>query len=1114
LSPTAPTGHGDKLFDKLSGVENTVLKDGGHTRDRRKDNAAVQPPSPAKTSPWDPPNAAATPQTPQELPAMKLLAKDITPDSMVESSPRRRSRWRNPWATSVFTAVTTLLAFGLLFVIVQSFNTRQLDPKGCRMSYMRPSFVRFADFDTEHTRFASKYSLYLYREGGLDEDTKVKGVPVLFIPGNAGSYKQVRPIAAEAAYHYHNVLQHDVGAKEAGKRPLDFFSVDFNEDFTAFHGQTLLDQAEYLNDAVSFILSLYHSPARSLRDSELPDPSSVIIVGHSMGGMVARTMLTMSNYQSNSINTILTLSAPHARPPVSFDGEMVKTYKEVNNYWRHAYSQKWAIDNPLWHVTLISIAGGGLDTVVPSDYANLASLVPDTHGFTVFTTSMPHVWTGMDHLAIIWCDQVRKSIVRALYDVIDVSRPTQTVPRAERMRGFKKWFLTGLEDVAEKTLPHQQPKTLLTLEDNSNSIMSQGERLVLRSLGRSKRKPSVYLLPIPPQGTSEAKKFTLLTNQRLDSPSEHDKLEVMFCSVFPLQAGQSATLFTMNMDLSGDSTGSTRLACKTAATDVVSLPASTRQSSQPFSGDEQPFSYLQFELEELAEHQFVAVVDKAGEHSTGWVVAEFSTSSDSVIPVRMGLQRLITTGLSVKLPARRPLVVDIKIPALYSSLLAYKLHIGKQSCDMGELFAPLLRQYITEMHESKFFVNLKDANINLHGVSPYMPPPFLAKSSTHGVSLQIWSDPTCDSALEVSLKVDILGSMGKLVMRYRIVFAAFPLLVVALVLRQQFRVYDDSAIFMSFAEGINECLRSSIPVSFVALTCLSVSLAGAGQKTMQQSKPWFDGSGNSTDAFSSAHHELLLGSEDSFFWFLVPLFGLLSVGMCVAINYVALGLTSIFALLYTAIRSSRWISDGRISPAASFAIFSTRQRIIIVGVLLSLVSTVTPYHFVYALLCLWQLVTCVRGYKLARDSCLDTNYNFYNYAHSIFILMIWILPINLPILIVWARNLSVHWLTPFSSHHNILSITPFILLVETLNNGRMIPRVQSRVRLFTSILLFFIAAYAAIYGVTYAYVLHHLANLLCAWLVAIHLDDSTFSVRKLGSVLQTVDPDGNVKKRP
>jgi glycosylphosphatidylinositol deacylase len=146
---------------------------------------------------------------------------------------------------------------------------------------------------------------------------------------------------------------------------------------------------------------------------------------------------------------------------------------------------------------------------------------------------------------------------------------------------------------------------------------------------------------------------------------------------------------------------------------------------------------------------------------------------------------------------------------------------------------------------------------------------------------------------------------------------------------------------------------------------------------------------------------------------------------------------------------------------------------------------------------------------------MDTNYSFYNYTHSIFILMLWILPINLPVLVVWVRNLMLHWLTPFSSHHNVLAILPFVLLVETVNTGRMIPRVQSRFCVFTNVFLFSIAAYAAVYGVTYAYVLHHLANILCAWLVAIHFDVSALSFKRIRSTLETtMYPGGDVKKRP
>ncbi|KAF2135520.1 uncharacterized protein K452DRAFT_239236 [Aplosporella prunicola CBS 121167] len=1042
------------------------------------------------------------------------------PDDVVEGYRRRKSRWRNPWSLSLLTLGTTVLAAMALFGIVQSFFTRQLDPKGCLMSRMWAAFVQYHDFDTEHTRFASKYSLYLYREGGIDEDTRVKGVPVLFIPGNAGSYKQVRSLAAEAAYHYHDFIQTDPDALAGGKRALDFFSVDFNEDITAFHGQTLLDQAEYLNDAVAYILSLYHNPHRSIRSPDLPDPSSVIIVGHSMGGIVARTMLTMPNYQANSINTIITLSAPHARPPVSFDSDIVSTYKNINQYWRHAYSQKWANDNPLWHVTLISIAGGGLDTVVPSDYASISSLVPETHGFTVFTASMPHVWTGMDHLAITWCDQLRKSVIRAVYDVVDVSRPMQTVPRAERMRAFKKWFLTGLEDVTEKTLSHTEPKTLLTLEDNSNSIIPQGEKLVLKSFGQLK-KPRAHLMPVPPQGAPEGRKFTLLTDQKVDASGENGKLEVLFCSVFPLQAGHSAAIFSMDMDLSGDSSGSTRLACKNAASDVISLPASTKNSQYAFD-DAQPFSYLQYDLEDLADHQFVAVVDKAVDHSKGWVIAEFSSRSQSMIQADASLRQLLNRGLHLKLPAKRPMVTEVKVPALHSSLLAYKLRIDKKSCgDNQELFAPLLRQYIQEIYESKFYPNAKETDINLHGVAPYMPPPFKRNSPSdamNGLSLQLWTDSTCESSMDIHLDVDIFGSMGKLWMRYRTVFATFPLVAVALILRKQFKVYDETGIFMSFAESTNQCLQSSLPVLFVALTFCGLSLANSSQASSHGPSHWFPFRySNATESiFDYSKNDLLLGSQDPFFWFLVPLFGLICTGIAIAMNYVCLCIIHIFAAVYGRVRPMVCLgcSDGRRSPAA-FAVTSTRQRVITTSVLLLMILTVIPYHFAYMVLCVVQIATCTRALRFARETRSEANYNFYNYTHTILILMIWILPINIPVLVVWIRNLAVHWLTPFSSHHNILAIMPFILLVETLSTGRMVPRVTTSIRYFTNVLFFSLSVYAAIYGVTYAYLLHHLANILCAWLVAIHLSTTSFSVTGLSRIL---DPNGelggHVKKRP
>ncbi|TGZ85659.1 PGAP1-domain-containing protein [Ascodesmis nigricans] len=1103
---------------------------------------------PSESKGWDVDTKAV--DIPVPLPT-KAAEEWTEKEKMEDTRRHRRSRPRSSWACSLATLVVALTSAFVLWTIMVSFRDRQCDAKGCRMSRMSPIYLKAKDFDTEHTRFASKYDLYLYREHGVDEDYPPRGVPVLFIPGNAGSYRQVRPIAAEAARQFKSMASKDEKLAKEGLRNLDFFTVDFNEDITAFHGQTLLDQAEYLNEAVAYILSLYHNSRKSTMDSDMPDPSSVIIFGHSMGGIVARTMLIMPNYQANSINTIITMSAPHARPPVSFDRQIVKTYDEINEYWRKSFSEKWMNWNPLWHVTLVSIAGGGLDNVVPSDYASISSLTPDTHGFTVFTSSIPDVWLGVDHLAILWCDQLMQVTAKAMLDIVDVRRAGQTKPRAERMRILKKWLLTGMEVGTEKMLPHKEPTTLLTLEDHSHTIISDGQRLILRQLGKTE-KPRAYLMPIPPSHGTGNVKFSLMTDQRLDA-SRNSNIEVLFCSVFSLQAGQSATVFSMNMDLSGDSTGSTRLACRNAADDVIKLPASTKHSKHPFDLT-QPFSYLEYNLEDIAEHQFVAVVDKASRKMPGWVIAEFVNSKESQLKSNINLAGLLMDGVHVTLPTERPIVTDINIPIIHSSLFAYKLTVEARQCrDEDVLFTPLVRQYLADPYESKFFVNVHEADINLHGTAPFIPPA-MRPNARKGLSLQIWSDPTCRTPLEITVRMDFLGSLGRLVMRYRTVFAAFPLLIVALVLRKQFQVYDKYGRFISFAEGMDLFISQSLGYLLLSLSLLALSLSfSKHEQSHTVLSPLNErslgnhehrASSDSSVSMEFAKNDLLVGLQDPFFWFLAPLFALCSVGICVAMNYAAMIVIYMITAMYSI--CSRWgqlIGRDRARSAANpLSASSPRRRVLTTLTLLFFVATLIPYQFAYMVACIVQGASCVRALRYAREHvsfshltsyvggysslCLvnitflqgygekfSSSWDFYNYAHSILIIMLWILPINLPVLVVWHHNLAVHWLTPFSSHHNLLSIMPFILLVEMLTTGMMVPRMNNRVRHITSLLLLGLAAYSALYGVTYAYRLHHLVNILAAWFTGIHFSEIRPTLQGVVDIFTEDSGDEGAKKR-
>lgn len=936
---------------------------------------------------------------------------------------------------------------------------------------------------------------------------QLRGVPVLFIPGNAGSYKQVRPIAAEAANYFHDSLHHDEPSAGLGMHSLDFFTVDFNEDITAFHGQTLLDQAEYLNEAIRYILSLYSDTQQSDRDTQLPDPTSVIILGHSMGGVVARAMLVQPNYQANSINTIITMSAPHARAPVTFDRQIVQIYNEINDYWRHAYAQKWANDNPLWHVTLISIAGGSLDTVVPSDYASLESLVPDTHGFTVFTTGIPTVWTSMDHQAILWCDQFRKVIARALYDIVDARRASQTKPRADRMRLLKRRLLPGIETANEKTSLLQAATTLLTLGDDSSRLVPAGSRLMLRGFGAESR-PVAHLVPIPPQESPGLKRFTLLTDAILQESDEDSSLKVLVCSVFAFQQSSTDLHFSMRIDLSGTGTRAvTRLACKNAVSDASFVPASTLSTREPFFLDPEqdilPFTYLQYGPENLGEHQFIAVLDQTPTPRQGFLMAEFSAQGDFYRVQDSSLAQLLTLGSSMRLPVNRPMVVDVNVPAATSALLAFRLDLDQPECSGATSFAPLVRQYLEKPYESKYFVNARRALVSFHGVAPYLPPPLQPKNAT-GISFQFWTDPTCHSPLHVSFEVDVWGSMGKLYMRYRTVFAAFPLLVATMVLRKQFRVYDETGVFISFLESLDSSLRRSIPLLLLSLTLLSVSLGGDLSLGIGRGRE------ANTLAGSGYHrHDLLIGTDDSLLCLLVPIIGLVCIGVCVVLHYAVLALTQALGFAYGTLSSCAGHDTSNVgqgqraaSPASVSSTPTPRRRIVSTAILLFLVSTFIPYQFAYLVACLVQLFTAARSFRAASTALSLATLNYYHYSHSILLLMMWVLPINLPILAVWVRNLAVHWLTPFSSHHNVLSIMPFILLVENLTTGRMVPQITSRLRHVTSILLFGTALCAAVYGVSHAYTLHYLVNIVAAWLVVLHSTVDSWTLVTLGAMFQ------------
>ena len=70
---------------------------------------------------------------------------------------------------------------------------------------------------------------------------------------------------------------------------FDYFAVDFAEEMSALYGGVLNQQAEFVRHAISAILRLY--PAKAGKG-----PSSVVILGHSLGGLIGKGLFLDTDF--------------------------------------------------------------------------------------------------------------------------------------------------------------------------------------------------------------------------------------------------------------------------------------------------------------------------------------------------------------------------------------------------------------------------------------------------------------------------------------------------------------------------------------------------------------------------------------------------------------------------------------------------------------------------------------------------------------------------------------------------------------------------------------------------------------------------------------------------
>ncbi|KAG8901302.1 GPI inositol deacylase, partial [Tulasnella sp. 403] len=627
------------------------------------------------------------------------------------------------WAIPLLTIVGLFSAYNAF-----RYNEGSLSPQGCEMSWMSPSYILQSDFNSTWTPLARRYSLWLYREVGWESDAVLHGSPVLFVPGNAGSSRQVRSIASSAIRQIYDSPYVASDDYKAGKIvPLDFFAgvfaltsspfdpsdhhfsfakAEFNEDLSALHGPTLLSQKQYVDAAVDYILSRYS-------DNPSP-PKQVLLLGHSMGGLVA-----VSVTSSNRISAVITMSSPHALPPARFDRRIEDLYSDVLHALQSPIHANGTTSPPI-----LSLCGGATDSLIPAETCSLPAFAGSVHPYrrTAFTTNLDGAWTGVGHNEMVWCHQVRSRVARTALELAAV-KTTQ-----EKEHVLDRWFVAPSASRASQaaTSPANGDSLLPSLAQQWSIIDTTTTPMLLIpstqfTLHTNQPNTNLYLLPLRP-GVRMQLVLLLHRSTLMDSaksvvagPARSDlSVTLYFCGSSTPSQADNATCSPMT--LTGD------------AVDIqpLPLPDPSKPFPVPHEGSQPDDASVAVTIRDLTHatdgHTWVGVLvsgrAEEGRRGLAAVLEEVPSRKEvgmKETALEASMLAPVLGSLPVDLRRPSPLITDIRIPRMFmNALVVYKAEPHYAAgCDATKASFPLL-QHISSPAEKHMHVLDPSSSTLLH----------------------------------------------------------------------------------------------------------------------------------------------------------------------------------------------------------------------------------------------------------------------------------------------------------------------------------------------------------------------------------------------------------------
>ena len=211
----------------------------------------------------------------------------------------------------------------------------------------------------------------------------------MFVPGNGGDYKQVRSIAhwshALRRHYFQEFVTTSSSAEEEEEEEeevnnnnerfvdhyIEWYAMDFKEELSAFDADVMERQVEAARFVLeNFFVKRIRNNDENKNEEEYLVSANVVVVGHSMGGLVAKYAAFHKRTSSRADDDddddaisrvfVTTLATPHAFHPGAFS---LSSF--MNHAWRKYLSllllergEKNTTMKTRREVELLSVNGG------------------------------------------------------------------------------------------------------------------------------------------------------------------------------------------------------------------------------------------------------------------------------------------------------------------------------------------------------------------------------------------------------------------------------------------------------------------------------------------------------------------------------------------------------------------------------------------------------------------------------------------------------------------------------------------------------------------------------------------------------------------------------------